>query len=164
GKCPPLPSDKYGNISAETFPLGTKLYYVCDNGYERRSSQYPGIRCRNISGTASWVYSEFECIEEEILLSKNRTAELNFTQKPARTTQSPAPRKQENIIGFCDEPKTIPHASLGKDNTYLVGQVIHFRCQTGYDKQPPISRTLTCKNWNGEVHWMPLDMQCTNGS
>lgn len=64
GKCPPVPMTEFADVAAETYPVHTKLYYVCDEGYRRRSGQYLGIRCQNISGTVSWVYKEFECIGE----------------------------------------------------------------------------------------------------
>ncbi|KAM9203950.1 interleukin-2 receptor subunit alpha isoform 1-T1 [Mergus octosetaceus] len=163
GKCPPVPRTEFADVAAETYPVDTKLYYVCDDGYRRRSGQYLGIRCRNISGTVSWVYKEFECIDEKILFSNAPMMELNFTQE-TRKTQSPAPPKQENLSGFCGTPKTVPHASLKKDNDYSVGQVLYFKCQAGYDKRPPISGTRTCKKVKGKNMWTPLNMRCTNDS
>uniref|UniRef100_A0A8B9V6T5 Interleukin-2 receptor subunit alpha n=1 Tax=Anas zonorhyncha TaxID=75864 RepID=A0A8B9V6T5_9AVES len=163
GKCPPVPMTEFADVAAETYPVHTKLYYVCDEGYRRRSGQYLGIRCQNISGTVSWVYKEFECIDEKILFSNAPMVELNFTQE-TRKTQSPAPPKQENLSGFCGTPKTVPHASLKKDNDYSLGQVLYFKCQAGYDKRPPISGTRTCKKVNGKNIWTPLNMRCTNDS
>nr|XP_021137269.1 interleukin-2 receptor subunit alpha isoform X1 [Columba livia]XP_021137270.1 interleukin-2 receptor subunit alpha isoform X1 [Columba livia] len=171
-ECPALPWTKFA-VSAEMYPLGTKLYYECDSGYTRRSGQYPGIQCKEKQGLASWVYKEFECIvsptDEKKLLSMSPTMEIDFTQKPERKTQSPAPQKQENLSefgqkDFCGPPKTIPHASLSLKGQYYVGQVLHFKCQRGYDKQTPTSGTSTCMKVNGEITWTPLAMQCTNDS
>uniref|UniRef100_A0A663DYK9 Interleukin-2 receptor subunit alpha n=1 Tax=Aquila chrysaetos chrysaetos TaxID=223781 RepID=A0A663DYK9_AQUCH len=168
-KCPTLPRTKFADITAETYPLGTKLYYECDSGYMRRSGQYSGIWCQTIQHVASWVYKEFECIDEKILLSTAPTMELDFTQKPERKTESPAPQRQENLSefdqkDFCGPPKTIPHASLRLNNQYYVGQVLHFKCQSGYDKQAPTSGTSTCKKVNGKIIWTRLDVRCTNDS
>ncbi|KFQ35461.1 hypothetical protein N331_11560, partial [Merops nubicus] len=66
--------------------------------------------------------------------------------------------------GFCGPPKSNPHASLGLPRQYLVGQVLHIKCQSGYDKRPPTSGTLTCKKEGDKVIWTSLDMQCTNES
>ncbi|KGL91630.1 hypothetical protein N301_07955, partial [Charadrius vociferus] len=65
---------------------------------------------------------------------------------------------------FCGPPRTIPHASLSLNKQYYVGQVLHFKCQSGYDKRSPISGTRTCKKVNGKIIWTHLDMQCTNDS
>ncbi|KFQ77900.1 hypothetical protein N335_05045, partial [Phaethon lepturus] len=65
---------------------------------------------------------------------------------------------------FCGPPKTIPHASLSLNKRYYTGQVLHFKCQSGFDKQPPTSGTRTCKKVNGQIVWTALDMQCTNDS
>ncbi|KFR00957.1 hypothetical protein N306_04812, partial [Opisthocomus hoazin] len=65
---------------------------------------------------------------------------------------------------FCGPPKTIPHASLSLDKRYRVGQVLHFKCQSGYDKRSPTSGTSTCKKVNGKVIWTPLDIRCANDS
>ncbi|NXG28313.1 I15RA protein, partial [Dromaius novaehollandiae] len=167
--CPPLQRIEFADVAAETYPLGSKLYYECDDGYGRRKGQYSGIRCRSIDGVADWVYQKFECIDKNILLSTAPTVELEFTQKPERKTQSPAPEKRENVPefdrkAFCGMPKTIPHASLSLKELYNVGQVLHFKCQSGYDKRPPISGTRTCKKVNGKIVWTPLDMRCTNDS
>ncbi|NXL94711.1 IL2RA protein, partial [Alectura lathami] len=164
GECPPPPRTEFADIAAETYPLETKLRYVCDDGYRRKSGQNSGIRCRNISGVASWAYQEFECIDDNFFLSPASKAVSNFTQEPARNTQNPATLKQENLSGFCGTPKTIPHASLKVDKNYTVGQVLHFKCKTGYDKRPPTSGTRTCKNVSGKIIWTPLDMRCTNDS
>lgn len=168
--CPTLPTTEFADVTAETYPLGTRLYYECDSGYTRRSGQYLGIRCQSIQQVASWVYKEFECIDEKFLLSTAPTMELDVTQKPERETQkSPALQKQVNLSesdqkDFCGPPKTIPHASLSLSKQYYVGQVLHFKCQSGYDKRPPISGTRECKKVNGKINWTPLDLRCTNDS
>lgn len=69
-----------------------------------------------------------------------------------------------DLTDFCGPPKTIPHASLSLKGQYYVGQVLHFKCQRGYDKQTPTSGTSTCMKVNGEITWTPLAMQCTNDS
>ncbi|KAM9277291.1 interleukin-2 receptor subunit alpha-like [Cariama cristata] len=168
-ECPTLPRIKFADVTAEMYPLGTKLYYECDSGYKRRSGQYPGILCRSTPQFASWVYKEFECIDEKILLSAAPMMELDFAQKPERKTQSPAPQKRKTVSefdqkDFCGPPKTIPHASLKLSKSYYVGQVLHFKCQSGYDKRPPTSGTRMCKKVNGKIIWTPLDMRCTNDS
>ncbi|NXT42977.1 IL2RA protein, partial [Pelecanoides urinatrix] len=167
--CPALPRTEFADVTAENYPVGTKLYYECHNGYMRRSGQYSGIRCQKKLQVASWLYKEFECIDEKILLSTAPTMELDFTQKPERKTQSPALQKRENLSefvqeDFCGPPKTIPHASLSLNEQYYVGQVLHFKCQSGYDKRPPTSGTRRCKKVNGKIFWTSLDMQCTNDS
>ncbi|XP_010084060.1 PREDICTED: interleukin-2 receptor subunit alpha [Pterocles gutturalis] len=168
-ECPPLPRTKFADVTAEAYPLGTRLYYECDSGYRRRSGQYLGIQCRSIQQVASWVYKEFECIDEKILLSTAPTMELDFAQTPERKTQSPAPQKRQNLSefnqkDFCGPPKTIPHASLSLPDQYYVGQVLYLQCQSGYDKRLPTSGTRRCKKVDGEIIWTPLDMQCTNDS
>nr|XP_009678675.1 PREDICTED: interleukin-2 receptor subunit alpha-like [Struthio camelus australis] len=168
-KCPPLQRIEFADVVAETYPLGSKLYYKCDDGYERRSGQYLGIHCENTEKFADWRYGEFECIDKNILLSMASTKELEFRQKPENKTQSHAPEKRENVpefdrTAYCGTPKSVPHASLRLKKTYSVGQVLHFKCQKGYDKQPPTSGTCTCKKVNGKIIWTPLDMQCTNDS
>ncbi|KFP10761.1 hypothetical protein Z169_05851, partial [Egretta garzetta] len=65
---------------------------------------------------------------------------------------------------FCGPPKTMPHASLSQTQQYYVGQVLHFKCQSGYDKQHPTSGTRRCEKVNGKIIWTPLDMQCINDS
>ncbi|NXY89038.1 IL2RA protein, partial [Alcedo cyanopectus] len=165
--CPPLPRPEFADVTVEMYPLGTKLYYECDSGYRRRKGQYGGIRCRMIEQVASWFYRSFECIDEKILLSLAPTMELHMN--PERKTQSPAPQKQENLSdfdqkGFCGPPKTIPHASLSLNNTYSEGQVLHFKCQHGYDKRTPTSGTSICKKLDGKLIWTSLDLQCTNDS
>ncbi|NXW43919.1 IL2RA protein, partial [Nyctiprogne leucopyga] len=167
--CPTLFGMEFADVTAETYPLGTRLYYECDDGYERRSGQYAGIWCQRIDQVAAWVYREFECIDKKILLSTGPTMKLDFTQKPERKTQSPAPQKQENMSefdqkDFCGPPKTIPHASLRLNKHYYLGQVLHFKCQSGYDKRPPTSGMRTCKKVNGQITWTPLTMRCTNDS
>ncbi|NXQ80432.1 IL2RA protein, partial [Nyctibius grandis] len=167
--CPALPRTDFADVAAETYPVGTKLYYECDDGYTRRRGQYLGIRCQHAQGVASWVYKEFECIDKKILLSTAPTMKLGFTQQPERKTQSPAPQKQENLSefdqkDFCGPPKTAPHASLSLNKQYYLGQVLHFKCQSGFDKRSPTSGTRTCKKVNGQIIWTPLDMRCTNDS
>ncbi|NXD86493.1 IL2RA protein, partial [Halcyon senegalensis] len=167
--CPPLPRTQFADVTAQMYPLGTKLYYECDSGYARRSGQYAGIRCQMIEQVASWVYKSFECIDEKILLSTAPMMELDVTQKPESTTESPAPQRQENLSefdrkDFCGPPKTIPHASLSLNKKYYVGQVLHFKCQSGYDKRRPTSVTSTCKKDSGKIIWTAFDLQCTNGS
>ncbi|XP_014804621.1 PREDICTED: interleukin-2 receptor subunit alpha-like isoform X1 [Calidris pugnax] len=168
-ECPDLPRTEFADVTAETYPVGTKLYYECDSGYKRRRGQYPGIQCQSIQQGASWVYKEFECIDEKILLSMAPTRELDITQKPERKTQSSAHQKRGNLTefdqkDFCGPPKTIPHASLSLNKQYYVGQVLHFKCQSGYDKRSPTSGTRTCTKVNGKIFWTPLDLQCTNDS
>ncbi|NXE84154.1 IL2RA protein, partial [Cochlearius cochlearius] len=167
--CPDLPSTEFADVTAEMYPLGTKLYYECDSGYTRKSGHYMGILCKKTHQVAAWVYKEFECIDKKTLLSTAPTIKLNFTQKPERKTQSPAPQKQENLSEFdqkyfCGPPKTMPHASLSQNKQYYVGQVLHFKCQSGYDKQHPTSGTRRCEKVNGKIIWTPLDMQCINDS
>ncbi|NXG78117.1 IL2RA protein, partial [Baryphthengus martii] len=167
--CPRLQRIEFADITGEKYLLGTKLYYQCDRGYMRRSGQYEGIRCERVQQIASWVYSKFECIDEKILLSTAPTMELNFTQKPERKIQSSAPQRGENISefdqkDFCGPPKTIPHASLSLREQYYVGQVLHFKCQSGYDKRSPTSGTSTCKKERGKIIWTSPDMRCTNDS
>ncbi|XP_054701955.1 interleukin-2 receptor subunit alpha-like isoform X2 [Grus americana] len=167
--CPALPRTDFADIAAESYPLGTKLYYECDDGYTRRSGQYLGIRCQRTEEVATWSYTEFQCIDKKILLSTAPTMELDFTQKPARKTQSSEPQKRENLSeldhkDFCGPPKSIPHASLRLNKQYYIGQVLHFKCQSGFDKRPPTSGTRTCKKVNDQIIWTPLDIQCTNDS
>uniref|UniRef100_A0A8C0BKJ4 Interleukin-2 receptor subunit alpha n=1 Tax=Buteo japonicus TaxID=224669 RepID=A0A8C0BKJ4_9AVES len=168
-QCPDLPRTKFADITADAYALGTRLYYECDSGYKRRSGQYLGIRCQSTQHVASWVYKEFECIDENILLSTAPMMELDCTQKPERKTESPAPQRRENLSefdqkDFCGPPKTIPHASLSQNSRYYLGQVLHFKCQSGYDKQSPTSGTSTCKKVNGKIIWTHLDVRCTNDS
>ncbi|KAM9028959.1 interleukin-2 receptor subunit alpha isoform 1-T2 [Ara ararauna] len=168
--CPTLPTIEFADVTADMYPLRTKLYYECDRGYTRRSGQYLGIQCRSIEQVASWVYKEFECIDERVLLSTAPTMELDVTQKPERKTQkTTAPQKQVNLSAseqkdFCGPPKTVPHASLRLSKHYYVGQVLHFKCQSGYDRRPPTSGTRECKKMNGKIDWTLLDMRCTNDS
>ncbi|NXF32065.1 IL2RA protein, partial [Nyctibius bracteatus] len=166
--CPALPRPDFVDVAAEAYPVGTKLYYECDVGYTRRRGQYLGIRCQRAQGVASWVYKEFECIDKKILLSTAPTMKLGFTQKPERKTESPAPQKQNlsefDQKDFCGPPKTIPHASLSLNKQYYLGQVLHFKCQSGFDKRSPTSGTRMCKKVNGQIIWTPLDMRCTNDS
>ncbi|KFP82120.1 hypothetical protein N311_03163, partial [Apaloderma vittatum] len=65
----------------------------------------------------------------------------------------------------CGPPDAIiPHASLSQKAQYYVGQVLRFKCQSGYDKLPPTSGNRTCKEENGKIIWTPLDIRCTNDS
>ncbi|NXG56106.1 IL2RA protein, partial [Hemiprocne comata] len=167
--CPALPRTDFADVVAESYALETKLYYQCDDGYDRRKGQYLGIQCRRSEGGTYWNYKEFECTDKKTLLSMAPTRKLDFTQKPERKTESPAPQKQGNISefdqkDFCGPPKTFPHASLSLEKHYYVGQVLHFKCWSGYDKQSPNSGTLTCKKVNGKIIWTPPDIQCTNDS
>uniref|UniRef100_A0A8D2P986 Interleukin-2 receptor subunit alpha n=1 Tax=Zosterops lateralis melanops TaxID=1220523 RepID=A0A8D2P986_ZOSLA len=66
--------------------------------------------------------------------------------------------------GFCGPPKAIPHAYIRLPDQYYTGQVLHFKCQAGYDKRPPTFGNRTCKEENEKVFWTPLDMICTNDS
>ncbi|XP_010193439.1 PREDICTED: interleukin-2 receptor subunit alpha-like, partial [Mesitornis unicolor] len=176
-ECPPLPTIEFADVTAERYPLGTRLYYECVSGYKRRSGQYLGIRCQNTQqktsgdykGLASWDYKEFECVEEKILLSTAPLMELNSTQKLERNTQSPMSQKRENLSesnqkDFCGPPRTVPHASLSLNRRYYVGQVLYFKCQSGYDKRPPTSGTRSCKKVNGKIRWTSLRMRCANDS
>ncbi|KFU94399.1 hypothetical protein M959_11305, partial [Chaetura pelagica] len=66
---------------------------------------------------------------------------------------------------FCGPPKAFPHASLSqKKHYYYVGQVLHFKCWSGYEKRCPTSGTFMCKRVNGKIIWTPPDIQCTNDS
>ncbi|NXS63948.1 IL2RA protein, partial [Brachypteracias leptosomus] len=168
-KCPDLPSTDFADITAEMYPLGTKLSYECDSGYDRRAGTSNKILCLRIEQVASWDYKDFKCIDKKILLSTASTTELDFTQKPERKRQSPAPQERENLSefdqrDFCGPPRTIPHASLKLTQRYYLGQVLHFKCQSGYDKRPPTSGTRVCKKEGAEVIWTSLDMRCTNDS
>ncbi|NXA47844.1 IL2RA protein, partial [Nothocercus julius] len=163
-QCPSLQRTEFADI-VEAYPLGTKLYYECDEGYKRRRGQYPGIQCKSIHGIADWTNTTFKCIDKNILLSAAPMVELDFTQKPERKTQSPAPKKQDfDQKAFCGMPKAIPHASIRKNKAYNVGQVLYFKCQNGYGQHPPILGTRICKEENGNIIWTPLDIQCTNDS
>ncbi|KAM9292484.1 interleukin-2 receptor subunit alpha-like [Morus bassanus] len=168
-ECPLLPRTEFADVTAEAYPVGTKLYYECDSGYMRRSGQYEGIQCERREQAASWAYKKFECIDKKILLSTAPTMALDFTQTSERKTQSPAPQKRENLSefdqkDFCGPPRTIPHASIKLNKRYYMGQVLHFKCQSGYDKRPPTSGTRRCQKVNDKIIWTPLDMRCTNDS
>ncbi|NXM35789.1 IL2RA protein, partial [Oxyruncus cristatus] len=171
--CPDPPRTEFADVTAEVYVPGTKLYYACDSGYDRKSGQHPGIQCNRGQQGAFWDYSGFECIDEKILSTTAPTMELDFTQKPEIKTRSPAPQKQEDLsdrvlpsdpTDFCGPPKTVPHASIRLKKPYYVGQELHFKCQSGYDKRPPTSGTTTCKKVDGNIIWTPLDMRCTNDS
>ncbi|XP_066040632.1 interleukin-2 receptor subunit alpha-like isoform X2 [Chamaea fasciata] len=151
------------------YPLETKLYYECDPGYRRKASMYPGIQCESKQQGAVWTYKLFECNDEKKMLSTALTMELELTQKPEGEPRSPAPQEQEDFSeskqkDFCGPPKAIPHASIKLPQQHYVGQVLHFKCQAGYDKRPPTSGSRTCKEENGKIIWTPLDMICTNDS
>ncbi|NXU58355.1 IL2RA protein, partial [Turnix velox] len=167
--CPPPPHTNFADVTAKMYPLGTKMHYDCDSGYRRRRGQSPGIQCQSIQQVASWVYGKFECVDEKILFSTGPVMKLNATQKPEIKTQSPAFQKQENFSEFnqkefCGPPKTFPHAFLVPNKHYYVGQVLHFKCQSGYNKSSPTSGTSTCKKVNSKIIWTPLDIRCTNDS
>ncbi|NXM54538.1 IL2RA protein, partial [Illadopsis cleaveri] len=169
GRCPHLPRTEFADVTAERYPPETKLYYGCDPGYDRDASDYPGIRCQSEQQGAVWTYSQFKCYEKKKLLSMAPTMELELTQKPEREPRSSAPQEQEDfseskLKGFCGPPKAIPHASIKLPQQHYVGQVLHFKCQPGYDKRPPTSGSRTCKEENGKLIWTPLDMRCTNDS
>ncbi|NXY14198.1 IL2RA protein, partial [Atrichornis clamosus] len=169
GICPALPTTEFADVSAEMYPPQTKLYYECDSGYDREGGMYAGIQCKSEAQGASWKYSGFKCIDEKTLLSMALTMELDFTQKPERKPRSSAPRKPEDLAefnhkAFCGPPKAVPHASLSLPQQYYVGQVLHFKCQRGYDKRPPTSGIITCKEVNGKIIWTSLDVRCTNDS
>ncbi|NXF90131.1 IL2RA protein, partial [Eubucco bourcierii] len=170
--CPALPVTEFADVTAEAYQLETRLYYDCDTGYKRRSGQRSVIRCRNLNQGASWDYKDFECIDEKTWLSTAPTTKLDFTQKPRRKMLwkpenfSEFDQKGQQVIAkdLCGPPRTIPHASLRPQRKYYVGQVVHFKCQSGYDKRPPTSGTRTCKKENGKILWTHLDMRCTNDS
>ncbi|XP_064512641.1 interleukin-2 receptor subunit alpha-like [Pseudopipra pipra] len=167
--CPDPPRIEFADVTAEMYVPGTKMYYVCDSGYDRKSGHHPGIQCNSGQQGAFWDYSGFECIDKNTLLSTGPPAELHFKQKPESKAQSPAPQKQENFSefdqkDFCGPPKTVPHASIRVKKPYYMGQVLHFKCQSGYDKRPPTSGTSMCENMNGNITWTPLDVRCTNNS
>ncbi|NXO00654.1 IL2RA protein, partial [Rhinopomastus cyanomelas] len=167
--CPVLPRTEFADVTAERYPPGTKLYYECDSGYTRRSGQYSGIWCQSGQPAAGWRYKDFQCIDRNTLLSAAPTKNLDLTQETERKPVSPAPQKPGNVSeveeqGFCGPPKTIPHASIRPSNQYYLGQVLHFKCQSGYDKRPPTSGTRTCKKEQGQIIWTVLDMRCTSDS
>ncbi|NWV58221.1 I15RA protein, partial [Daphoenositta chrysoptera] len=167
--CPPLPTTEFADVTAEMFPLQTRLYYKCDPGYDREAGAFPIIECKSDKQGAFWNYEGFKCFDKKKLSSTARLMESELTQKPEREPRSPAPQKQEDLSefrqkGFCDPPKTIPHASIELTPDLFVGQVLHFKCQTGYDKRPPTSGNRTCKKVNDKIIWTPLDMRCTNDS
>ncbi|XP_063251027.1 interleukin-2 receptor subunit alpha-like [Prinia subflava] len=169
GMCPNPPTTEFADVTAEMYPLQTKLYYDCDPGYNRKASAYPGIQCKSEQQGAVWTYNTFECFDEKTLLSMAPTMELELTQKQEREPRSPAPQTQEEFSeskqkDFCGPPKTVPHASIKLPQEHYVGQVLHFKCQTGYDKRLPTSGNRTCKEVNGKIIWTPLDMRCTNDS
>ncbi|XP_058718972.1 interleukin-2 receptor subunit alpha-like [Poecile atricapillus] len=169
GICPDLPRPEFADVTAEMYPPQTKLYYKCDPGYDREAGAYLGIQCKSKQQGAVWEYPLFKCFDVKNLLSVAPTMELELTQKPEREPRSPAAQKQRDLSeskqkDFCGPPKTVPHASISLPQKYYVGQVLHFKCQTGYDKRPPTSGNRTCKEVNGKIVWTPLDMRCTNDS
>ncbi|NWH62409.1 IL2RA protein, partial [Geococcyx californianus] len=167
--CPDLPRIEFVDVTAEMYPVETKLYYECDSGYTRRKSEYLGIWCKREQQGTSWEYKDFKCIAKKNFLSVAPSMQLDFTQKPERKTESPALQKQEKLSefdqkDFCGPPKTMPHASISPKKKYRVGQVLHFKCQNGYEKRLPTSGTSSCKKVNGKIIWTPLKMRCTNDS
>ncbi|NXO76060.1 I15RA protein, partial [Sitta europaea] len=169
GKCPLLPRTEFADVTAERYPPQTRLYYECDPGYDRKAGAYLGIQCESEQQGAVWKYKLFKCFDEKNLSSTDPTMELELTQKPEREPRSSAPQKQEDLSeskkkDFCGPPKTIPHASIKLPQQHFVGQILHFKCQTGYDKRPPTFGSRTCKEENGKIIWTPLDMRCTNDS
>ncbi|NXI81620.1 IL2RA protein, partial [Rhipidura dahli] len=169
-KCPHLPETEFADVTAEMYPLQTKLYYDCDPGYDRKGGAYPGIQCKSEQQGAVWKYGAFKCYDKKELSSMAPMMELELVEKPEREQRSPAPQKQEDLSDFkqkdfCGPPKAIPHASIRlPQQQYYVGQVLHFRCQAGYDKRPPTFGSRMCKEVNGKLIWTPLDMRCTNDS
>ncbi|NXB76869.1 I15RA protein, partial [Donacobius atricapilla] len=169
GTCPHLPTIEFADVTAEMYPPQTKLYYDCDPGYHRKASAYLGIECKSEQRGAVWKYKPFKCFDEKNLWSVTPTMELELTEQQKREPRSPAPQKQEDFSeskqkDFCGPPKTVPHASIRLPQQHYVGQVLHFKCQTGYDKRPPTFGNRTCKEENGKIIWTPLDMRCTNDS
>ncbi|NWV87600.1 IL2RA protein, partial [Machaerirhynchus nigripectus] len=167
--CPPLPPLEFADVTAEMYPLQTKLYYRCDSGYDRKSGTHPGIQCESEQQGAVWKYKGFKCFDKKIWPSTAPRKELELAQQPEREPRSPAPHKQQDLPefrqkDFCGPPKTIPHASISLPQQHYVGQVLHFKCQTGYDKRPPTFGSRMCKEVNGKAIWTPLNMRCTNDS
>ncbi|NWI35361.1 I15RA protein, partial [Picathartes gymnocephalus] len=167
--CPPPSTSKFADVTAEMYPLQTKLYYECDPGYDREAGAYLGIQCTSEQQGAVWKHTLFKCFDKKNLSSMAPTMDLELTQKPEGEPGSPAPQKHEDLSeskqkDFCGPPKTIPHASIRLPQQHYVGQVLHFKCQTGYDKRPPTFGSTTCKEVNGEIMWTPLDLRCTNDS
>ncbi|NWV79508.1 IL2RA protein, partial [Dasyornis broadbenti] len=168
-KCPQLPATEFADVTAEMYPLQTILYYTCDPGYDRKYGVFPGIQCESEQHGAAWKYNQFKCFGKKNLSSMVPMMELELTQKPEREPSSPAPQEREDLSefrqkDFCGPPKTIPHASIRLPQEHYVGQVLHFKCQTGYDKRPPTSGNRTCKEVDGKIIWTPLDMRCINDS
>ncbi|NWI94026.1 IL2RA protein, partial [Pitta sordida] len=167
--CPDPPSTEFADVTAKAYAPKTRLYYECDSGYDRSAGASPQIQCKSDERGASWVPPQIKCIDEKVLLSTTPMMELEFTQKPEIKTRSPAHQEQEYLSefapkGFCGPPKTFPHAYLGPNRFYYVGQVLYFKCQSGYDKRSPIFGNSTCKKVNGKIIWTPLDMRCTSDS
>ncbi|XP_038011238.1 interleukin-2 receptor subunit alpha-like isoform X3 [Motacilla alba alba] len=169
GACPRLQPTEFADVTADRYPLQTKLYYECDPGYGRKASAYLGIQCKSEQQGAVWKYQPFKCFDVKNLSSMASMMELELTQKPEIEPMSTAPQKQEDFSeskhkDFCGPPKTVPHASIRLPQQHYVGQVLHFKCQTGYDKRPPTFGSRMCKEVNGRTFWTPLDMRCTNDS
>ncbi|XP_064277766.1 interleukin-2 receptor subunit alpha-like [Passer domesticus] len=167
GACPRLPPSEFADVTADMYPVQTRLYYVCDPGYDREAGVYLGIQCKSGQQGAVWEFQHFKCIEIKNSSAMASKTELELTQKPEIEPTSPAPQKQEDLSeskqkDFCGPPKTVPHASIKLPQTHYVGQVLHFKCQAGYDKRPPTSGSRTCKEVDGRTFWTPLDMRCTN--
>ncbi|NXE23709.1 IL2RA protein, partial [Ardeotis kori] len=166
--CPPLPTIKFADVIAETYPLETKLYYECDSGYTRKSGQYLGIQCQNIQCVASWVYKDFQCIGNLVYPTCLYFVRIQITlfQEQKQQVESISFKcvLPCDPTDFCGPPKTFPHASLRQKKQYTVGQVLHFKCQSGYDKGPLTSGTCTCKKVNGKIIWTSLNVRCTNDS
>ncbi|XP_041269349.1 interleukin-2 receptor subunit alpha-like [Onychostruthus taczanowskii] len=167
GVCPRVPPSEFADVTADVYPLQTKLYYTCDPGYGREASVYLGIECKSQQQGAVWEHQPFKCIDMKNLSAMAFKTELELTQKPEIEPMSPAPQKQEDLSestpkNFCGPPKTIPHASIRLPQQHYVGQVLHFKCQTGYDKRPPTSGSRTCKEVDGKTFWTHLDLRCTN--
>ncbi|XP_059703541.1 interleukin-2 receptor subunit alpha-like isoform X1 [Haemorhous mexicanus] len=166
GVCPHLPPPEFADVTADMYPPQTKLYYECDPGYGRRASAYLGIQCKIEQQGAVWKYQPFKCFDMKNLSSM---MDLELTQKPETEQMSTAPQKQEDLSeskpkDFCGPPKTIPHASIRLPQQHYVGQVLHFKCQTGYEKRLPTFGSRMCKEVDGKTFWTHLDMRCTNDS
>ncbi|NXN78001.1 IL2RA protein, partial [Bombycilla garrulus] len=168
GICPDPPVTEFADVTAEMYPLQTKLFYKCDPGYDREAGAYPGIQCKSEQQGAVWKYRSFKCLDKKNSSSTAPMMELEPTQQPEREPRSPAPQKQDlsesEQKDFCGPPRTVAHASISLPQQHYVGQVLHFKCQAGYDKRAPTSGSRTCREVNGKIFWTSLDIRCTNGS